>query len=176
MRPGRFRPGRDASDRTSCCRAPACFNEARAFPPGKRLAKDGPSSTTMASFNEARAFPPGKSRRRQHQSAQHARRASMRPGRFRPGRGGARALLADVPRDDASMRPGRFRPGREALFDLSLYQGEFGFNEARAFPPGKSGWRRCSWSPRRGFNEARAFPPGKSCALWDAAPMSSALQ
>ena len=78
------------------------------------------------------------------------------------GPGGQEHAVAHLRMAVASMRPGRFRPGRGPRAAGRGLPSRSRFNEARAFPPGKRWFPArppAMWSP--GFNEARAFPPGK---------------
>ena len=174
-------------DFTGSPRKSVCFNEARAFPPGKcslrpsplpsgasasmrpgrfRLGSARPFRTRrrgLRGFNEARAFPPGKWRRRGAGGATGVC-ASMRPGRFRLGSGHGGVSAA---RWTSSFNEARAFPPGKCMQEPSQRPGVMGFNEARAFPPGKwasDGVRTMRRSGR--FNEARAFPPGKCGLGW----------
>ena len=85
MRPGRIRPGkrlaRPVRPRGPCPR----FNEAGANPPRKAARPSFAGSHRGACFNEAGANPPRKDRS-QSMGRRPRPRASMRPGRIRPGK------------------------------------------------------------------------------------------
>ena len=88
-------------------------------------------------------------------------KASMRPGRIRPGEQ-VPACTAVHECRDASMRPGRIRPGEPGPSRTSRTRLP-GFNEAGANPPRRgrpsTGPSR---EPRPRFNEAGANPPRRA--------------
>ena len=109
MRPGRIRPGKPSCATIREAAGRSGFNEAGADPPRKGRARRLAATRGRHRFNEAGADPPRKVHRERGSNDPQAR-ASMRPGRIRPGKS-----IAPVARRGlmgASMRPGRIRPGK----------------------------------------------------------------